>query len=31
VLEPSGQFLFSIGNGWAGENDDWPFFRCRAE
>jgi SAM-dependent methyltransferase len=23
VLEPGGEFLFSIGDDWAGENDDW--------
>lgn len=23
VLEPGGQFLFSIGDDWAGENPDW--------
>lgn len=23
VLRPGGQFLFSIGDDWAGENDDW--------
>lgn len=23
VLEPNGQFLFSIGDDWAGENPDW--------
>lgn len=23
VLEPDGRFLFSIGDDWAGENDNW--------
>lgn len=23
VLKPGGEFLFSIGDDWAGENDDW--------
>ena len=23
VLAPDGEFLFSIGDGWVGENDDW--------